>query len=285
MGNFLKTAILLTLLTLLLVFVGGLLGGRDGMMIAFFMACAMNFFSYWFSDRIVLAAYRAEPLSEHDAPEVYSIVRELAEDARIPMPRVYMIPSASPNAFATGRNPRNAVVAVTQGIFRLLNREELKGVLAHEISHVLNRDILISSVAATLAGAVSMLADMARWGLMFGGGRRDNERESNPIAVMLAAILIPVAAMLIQLAVSRSREYGADETGAHLCGNPLYLASALRRLESGSKQTVMREANPSTAHLFIVNPLKGGGFSGLFSTHPPIEERIARLERMASHEG
>ncbi len=276
-----KTVFLLTALTLLMMFFGQAIAGHDGMVMAFFFACAMNFFAYWFSDKLVLSAYRAEPLSEHDAPEVYSIVRELAQEARIPMPRVYMIPSASPNAFATGRNPKNAVVAVTQGIFDLLNREELKGVLAHEISHVLNRDILISSIAATLAGAVSMLANMARWGLMFGGGRRDNERDVNPVALLLMAILTPIAATLIQLAVSRSREYGADETGAHLCGNPLYLASALRRLEGASQRVRMREAEPSSAHLFIVNPLKGDGLMALFSTHPPMEERIARLEKMA----
>ncbi len=284
MNNLFKTVFLLTALTLLLMLFGQAVGGRQGMVTAFFFACAMNFFAYWFSDKMVLSMYRAQPLSEQEAPEIYGIVRELAEEAHIPMPRVYLIPSNSPNAFATGRNPQNAVVALTQGIMGLLNREELKGVLAHEISHVLHRDILISSVAATLAGAISMLANMARWGLMFGGGRRDDrEGGANPIVLLLMAILTPIAATLIQLAVSRSREYDADEKGAHLCGNPLYLASALRRLESGSKQTVMRDAEPSTAHLFIVNPLKGDGFAGLFSTHPPMEERIARLERMAAH--
>lgn len=281
MGNLFKTVFLLTALTLLLMLFGQAAGGQNGMMMAFVFACAMNFFAYWFSDKMVLAMYRAEPLAETDAPEVYTIVRELAEEAKIPMPKIYKIPSSSPNAFATGRNPKNAAVAVTQGIFEILDREELKGVLAHEISHVLHRDILISSIAATLAGAISMLANMARWGLMFGGSRRDDERGTNPIALLLMALLTPIAATLIQLAVSRSREYDADEAGAHLCGNPLYLASALRRLESGSKQILMREAEPSTAHLFIVNPLAGGGFANLFSTHPPIEERIARLEQMA----
>ena len=281
MNNLLKTTFLLAALTGLLMLFGQAVAGQNGMIAAFVFACAMNFFAYWFSDKMVLASYRAEPLAETDAPEVYTIVRELAEEAHIPMPRIYMIPSPSPNAFATGRNPSNAVVAITQGIFELLNREELKGVLAHEISHVIHRDILISSVAATLAGAISMLANIARWGLMFGGSRRDDERDQNPIVLLLMVILTPIAAALIQLAVSRSREYDADEAGAHLCGNPLFLASALKRLESGSKRTLMREAEPSTAHLFIVNPLTGGGFSGLFSTHPPIEERIARLEQMA----
>lgn len=284
MNNILKTTFLLGALTALLMLFGKAVAGEQGMIMAFFFACAMNFFSYWFSDKLVLAAYRAEPLAETDAPEVYSIVRELAQEAQIPMPRIYMIPTQSPNAFATGRNPNNAAVAITQGIFELLNREELKGVLAHEMSHVLNRDILVSSIAATLAGAISMLANMARWGLMFGSSRREDDRDGgNPIALLLMAILTPIAAMLIQLAVSRSREYGADESGGHLCGNPLYLASALRKLESGSQQRRMAQADPSTAHLFIVNPLKGEGFANLFSTHPPIEERIARLERMAAH--
>lgn len=284
MGNLFKTTFLLGALTLLLVFVGRLLGGEQGMIMAFVLACVMNFVSYWFSDKIVLSAYRAQPLSESEAPEIHQIVRELAAEAHIPVPRIYMIPSPTPNAFATGRNPKHAAVAVTQGIFELLNYEELKGVLAHELSHVTNRDILVSSVAATLAGAISMLASMARWSLMFGGSssRRDDERgSSNPIAILLVAILMPLAASLIQLAVSRSREYGADETGGHLCGNPLYLASALRKLESASKKIPMRQANPSTAHLFIVNPLTGRDFAALFSTHPPLEDRIARLEKMA----
>lgn len=286
MGNLFKTAFLLSVLTLLMVFFGRALGGEQGMVMAFVFACVMNFVSYWFSDKIVLAAYRAQPLSEADAPEIHQIVRELAAEAHIPVPKIYLIPSPAPNAFATGRNPKHAAVAVTQGIFELLNYEELKGVLAHELSHVTNRDILVSSVAATLAGAISMLASMARWSLMFGGGgssRRDDERGggSNPIALLLLAILMPLAATLVQLAVSRSREYGADESGGHLCGNPLFLASALRKLESAGRRIPMAQADPASAHLFIVNPLSGVNFAALFSTHPPLEERIARLEKMA----
>ncbi len=277
-----KTAILLVSLTLLLMFFGHTLGGQQGMMTAFIFACVMKFVSYWFSDKIVLASYRAKPLTEQESPEVYQIVRELASEARIPMPKIYMIPSAAPNAFATGRDPEHAAVAMTQGIFEILNYEELKGVLAHELSHVTNRDILISTIAATLAGAISMLANSARWGMMFGGSRRDSEeRGGNPALLLILMILMPIAAMLIQLAVSRSREYGADETGAHLCGNPLYLASALKKLEAGSKNIPMPQADPSSAHLFITNPLRAGNFMGLFSTHPPMEERIARLERMS----
>lgn len=278
----LKTTFLLASLTLLLMFFGQAVGGQDGMIAAFVIACVMNFVSYWFSDKLVLSAYRAQLLSEQESPEIYQIVRELAAEAKIPMPKIYMIPSAAPNAFATGRNPQHAAIAVTQGIFELLNYEELKGVLGHELSHVTNRDILVSTIAATLAGAISMLANTARWAMMFGGMSRrdDREREMNPVVILILAVLMPVAAMLIQLAVSRSREYGADERGAHLCGNPLYLASALRKLESGSRQSVMAQADPSSAHLFIVNPLKAGFLAGLFSTHPPIEERIARLERM-----
>ncbi len=280
MINILKTALLLTSLTLLMMLLGHALGGECGMMAAFIFACVMNFTAYWFSDKMVLSAYRAQPLAESDAPEIYKIVRDLAREARIPMPLIYLIPSASPNAFATGRNPKNAVVAVTEGIAAMLNPEEMKAVLAHELGHVIHRDILISSVAATLAGAISMVANMARWGLMFGGKRRDDDRNENPIVLLLMVILVPVAATLIQLAVSRSREYHADEEGAKLCGNPLHLASALRRLEAGSKLYAMRSADSSTAHLFIVNPLTSGSFANLFSTHPPIEDRIARLEEM-----
>ena len=282
MNNIFKTTFLLTALTLLLVFFGQAVGGQQGMVMAFFFAVAMNFISYWWSDKIVLAMNRAQPLSEKEAPEIYAIVRELAQKAQIPMPQIYLIPSASPNAFATGRNPSHAAVAVTQGIFEILNTEELKGVLAHELSHVLHRDILTSSIAATLAGAISMLASMVRWTLMFGGGRTsDEERESNPVALLLMAILMPLAATLVQLAVSRSREYHADESGAHLCGNPLYLASALQKLESASRRIPFSQAEPSSAHLFIVNPLTRGSFTALFSTHPPLEDRIARLENMA----
>jgi len=284
MNNIIKTTLLLTALTLLLLICGRLLGGQRGMSIAFIFACVMNFGAYWASDKIVLAMYRAQPLTEDESPKVYSIVRELSQKSNMPMPRIYLIPNATPNAFATGRNPEHAVVAVTQGILELLSHEELKGVLAHELAHVANRDILISSISATLAGAISMLAFMARWALMFGGGRRGG-RGDNPIVLILMAILVPIAASLIQLAVSRSREYGADEKGGHLCENPLYLASALRKLEAGVKRVPMQEAQPTTAHLFIINPLRGGGMMKLFSTHPPLDERIARLEKMAREKG
>ena len=256
MSNVVKTTLLLTSLTVLLLICGQALGGRSGMMFAFLFACVMNFGAYWASDKIVLKIYRAKPLSDNEAPVVHKIVHELAEKSGMPMPRIYLIPNATPNAFATGRNPENAVVAVTEGILQLLNEEELKGVLAHELAHVEHRDILISSIAATLAGAISMLAFMARWALIFGGGRR--ARDSNPISLILMAILVPIAASLIQLAVSRSREYDADKTGGALCGNPLYLASALKKLEAGTKKLPMQDAQPTTAHLFIVNPLKGG---------------------------
>ncbi|OGW80102.1 MAG: protease HtpX, partial [Omnitrophica bacterium GWA2_52_8] len=235
--------------------------------------------------RIVLSMYRARSLDEKDAPELFGIVRELAAEAGIPVPRLYIIPSAAANAFATGRDPRHAAVAVTHGIVKILNREELKGVLAHELAHVEHRDILISSVAATLAGVIGMLASMARWSLYLGGGRRNDERSANPLALLMMAILMPIAASLIQLAVSRSREYEADRRGAHVCGNPLYLASALRKLESAAKEIPLRDAEPATAHLFIVSPLRGIDWARLFMTHPPLEERIARLEEMARGKG
>jgi heat shock protein HtpX len=281
--NFFKTVFLLTALTLLLVFIGGSLGGQQGMIFALVFASVMNLGAYWFSDKLVLMTYRAQPLSESESPAVYRIVRELAEKAGMPMPKIYLIPSQAPNAFATGRNPRHAVVAVTHGILALLNEEELKGVLGHELAHVEHRDILIASIAATLAGAISMLASMARWALMFGGGRRDSREGggSNPFVFLVMAIVAPIAALLIQLAVSRSREFQADEGGAKLAGNPLYLASALRKLDAGVRRIPMLEATPTTAHLFIVNPLRPAGFAKLFSTHPPLEERIERLETMA----
>ena len=281
MNNILKTALLLTVLTLLLLFFGEAVGGPAGLKTAFVFACLMNFAAYWLSDKMVLAMYRAQPVSELEAPEVYTIVRELTQKADLPMPRIYLIPTDAPNAFATGRNPQHAVVAVTQGILELLGREELKGVLAHELAHVEHRDILISSVAATLAGAISMLANMLRWSFYLGGESRREDRNQNPLVLLIMSIVIPLAAMLIQLAVSRSREFHADEAGAHLAENPLFLASALRKLDEGARQLPMRNAEPSTAHLFIVNPLTGEGFTKLFSTHPPIHERIARLERMA----
>jgi len=282
--NKLKTAFFLTLLTLLMVGVGRLLGGNNGMVMAFVFAMIMNGVSYWFSDKIVLAMYRAQPVTEAEAPELYSIVQGLASQAHMPMPKIYVIESENPNAFATGRNPNHAAVAATSGILRLLNREELTGVLAHELSHVRHRDILISSVAATVAGAISMLANMAQWGLMFGGfGGRRSDRDEGPmgmVGAILTIVLAPLAAMLIQMAVSRSREYSADEGGAKLCGNPLYLANALRKLHAGVIRHPMTDANPATAHLFIVNPLSAKGMASLFSTHPPIEDRIARLEAM-----
>jgi heat shock protein HtpX len=256
-----------------------MVGGRSGMMIAFLFAVVMNFVSYWFSDKIVLAMYGAKPLSEQDAPAVHRIVRNIATKAQVPMPRLYLLPSPAPNAFATGRNPAHAAVAVTDGILRIMTEEELEGVLAHELGHVLNRDILISTVAATLAGAIGMLANMAQWGAMFGGSRDEEGRGSNPIALILTAILAPLAAMLIQMAVSRSREYGADATGAALTRRPLALASALGKLQQAS-QVVAMDASPATAHLFIVNPLTGRSLMNLFATHPPIEERIARLRAM-----
>ena len=278
--NRFKTAVLLTALTLLMVALGNAFGGRQGMYLAFFMACAMNFFSYWFSDKIVLRMYGAREIGERDDPTFYGIVRRLTSKAGLPMPKVYIIPSDSPNAFATGRNPDHAAVAATEGILRILTPEELEGVMAHELSHVAHRDILISSIAATLAGAISMLANMLQWGAIF-GSRSDDDDHGGLIGSLAMAIIAPIAAMLIQMAVSRSREYLADEGGAKLCGRPLALAHALRKLDSGSRMLPMHEARPATAHMFIVNPLTGGGLMHLFSTHPPMEERIARLEQMA----
>jgi heat shock protein HtpX len=277
--NRFKTAVLLTALTLLLVAMGGAIGGRGGMMFAFFIACAMNFFSYWFSDKIVLRMYGAQEITEMQNPMFYGIVRNLSARAGLPMPRVYMIPSDSPNAFATGRNPEHAAVAATEGIMRILTPEELEGVMAHEMSHVANRDILISTIAATIAGAISMLGNMLQWAAIFGS--RSDDDEGGGWGGLAMAIIAPIAAMLIQLAVSRSREYLADESGARMCGHPLALANALRKLESGSRMLPMQDARPATAHLFIVNPLTASGLMQLFSTHPPMEERIARLERMA----
>jgi heat shock protein HtpX len=279
MANAMKTTLFLALLTGLFVAVGGLLGGQSGMVMAFGLALVMNFVSYWFSDKIVLAMYGAKPLDEAAAPAVHRIVRGLATRAQIPMPRLYLIPSPAPNAFATGRSPRHAAVAVTDGILRIMDETELEGVLAHELSHVLNRDVLISTVAATIAGAISMLANIAQWGLMFGGSRDEEGRSTNPIALILTVILAPLAAMLIQMAVSRSREFQADASGARLTRNPHGLAAALGKLEQASR-VVQMDANPATAHLFIVNPLTGRSLLNLFMTHPPIQERIARLRAM-----
>ena len=281
MSNVFKTGLLLAVLTAMLVLIGGAIGGQQGMVIAFVIALAMNFLSYWFSDKMVLAVYGAQPIDEAAAPRLYAIVRRLATRAGIPMPRVYLIPSETPNAFATGRNPQHAVVAVTEGIMRILDEEELEGVLAHELSHVKNRDVLISTIAATLAGAITYLAHMAQWAAMFGGRSRDDEEGgSNPIAMILLAILAPIAALLVQMAVSRSREFQADATGAQVAGRSWGLAKALEKLQMANQAMPMADATPATAHLFIVNPLSGQTLMRLFSTHPPLEERIARLRAM-----
>jgi heat shock protein HtpX len=278
MSNIFKTAFLLTAMTLLLMLAGRAFSGQRGMLIALIFAAIMNFVSYFFSDKIALAMYRAQPVSREDLPRVYNIVEHLSQKVGLPMPKVYVIPTDSPNAFATGRNPNHASVAVTQGILGLLNDDELEGVLAHELGHVRNRDILISSIAATLAGAITYLAQVAKWGMIFGGyGRDREERGGGGIAALLMIFLAPFAAMLIQLAVSRSREYGADDTGAQWTGNPYALASALSKIEAYSRRMPL-VASPSTAHLFIIQPFLGGmSFGNLFSTHPPTAKRIERL--------
>jgi heat shock protein HtpX len=276
MGNAFKTALLLTVLTLLLLFLGRAFGGQQGMLIALIFAGVMNFVSYFFSDKIALAMYRAQPVTREDLPRVYGVVERLTQRVGIPMPKIYVIPTDSPNAFATGRNPSHASVAVTQGILNLLNDEDLEGVLAHELGHVRNRDILISSIAATIAGAITYLAQMGKFAMIFGGMNRDDRDRGGGFAALLMLILAPIAAMLIQLAVSRSREYEADSTGAHFTGNPYALASALSKLDTYSRRIPM-VATPSTAHLFIIQPLLGMNFGSLFSTHPPIAKRIERL--------
>ncbi len=273
-----KTMILMVSLTLLLVFVGGFVGGKSGMTIALVMAFGMNFITYWFSDKIVLKMYGAKQVTESEAPELHGMVRQLSLKAGLPMPKVYIIDQEQPNAFATGRDPENGVVAVTTGIVRILSRNELEGVIAHELAHIKNRDILVSTVAAAIAGAIAYLAQMAQWAMIF-GGRSDEDRGGNPVVALVMMIVGPIAAMLVQMAISRSREYGADSGGAQIAGNPLHLAGALRKLHLASLQIPM-EANPATAHMFIVSPLSGGGITKLFSTHPPIEERVARLEAM-----
>ena len=280
MSNVLRTTVLLAALTALFLVIGGALGGNQGLFIAFVFALLMNFASYWFSDKIVLKMYGAREVSPHEAPELHQLVQRLAQRAGIPMPRVYIIPSEAPNAFATGRDPQHGAVAVTEGILRMLDTDELAGVLAHELGHIRNRDTLIMTVAATLAGAITMLAHMAQWGAIFGFGRRDDEDSggSGVFGLLFMAILAPIAATLIQLAISRSREYFADSTGAAVAGSPSGLARALEKLHYASQRLPM-EANPATAHLFIVNPLTGGSLANLFSTHPPIEERIRRLRR------
>lgn len=275
MGNTFKTAFLLTALTLLLMSFGRYFGGQNGMLLALAFACVMNFVSYFFSDKIALAMYKAQPVTREQLPRAYETVERLTQKIGIPMPKIYVIPTESPNAFATGRNPKHASVAVTHGILGLLNDEELEGVLAHELGHVNNRDILISSVAATIAGAITMLASMGRFAMIFGGGG-GRDRRSGGLAGLFMLIVAPIAASLIQLAVSRSREYQADATGAHFTGNPYALASALQKLDTYSRRVPMA-ATPSTAHLFIIQPLLGMNFGNLFSTHPPIANRIERL--------
>jgi heat shock protein HtpX len=277
MENGFKTAFLLTLLTLLLMFLGHFFGGSSGMLLALVIAAVLNFVSYFYSDKIALAMYRAQPVTREQLPRAYTTVERLTQKIGLPMPKIYVIPSESPNAFATGRDPKHASVAVTQGILNLLNDEELEGVLAHELGHVNNRDILISSVAATLAGAITYAAQMGRWAMIFGGIERgDRDREGGGLSALLMLILAPIAAVLIQLWVSRTREYEADATGAHFTGNPYALASALGKLDAYSRRIPMA-ATPSTAHLFIVQPLLGMNLGSLFSTHPPIAQRIERL--------
>ena len=284
--NTFRTTILLAVLTVLLIWIGDMLGGRQGAIIALLLAGGMNFFSYWFSDKIVLKMYGGQEVSAQDDPELYGLVQDLAQRAGLPMPKVYVLPQDTPNAFATGRNPEHAAVAVTDGIRRILTKRELAGVLGHELSHVKNRDILVSTIAATLAGAIGYLAQMAQFAMFFGGNRdRDDEGGGgNIIGLIVMMIVAPIAAMLIQMAVSRSREYGADEGGAKVTGDPLALASALRKLHMGAQNIPLQVNNATanaTAHMFIVNPLTGAGLASLFSTHPPMEERVARLEAMA----
>lgn len=277
--NTFKTTILMAVLSIMLIAVGGSLAGETGMTFALVMAFGMNFITYWFSDKIVLKMYGAKEVSEADAPDLYGSIRRLSVSAGLPMPKVYMIDEAQPNAFATGRNPEHGAVAVTTGIMNLLSREELEGVIAHELAHIKNRDILVGTIAATIAAAISYVAQMAQWAMIFGGRSNDEEEGGSPIVAIVMMIVGPIAAMLIQLAISRSREYGADEAGARIAGNPRYLAGALKKLDTSSRRIPL-QANPATAHMFIVNPLSGGGIAKLFSTHPPMEERIARLEAM-----
>jgi len=273
--NTMKTTLLLAALTCLLVIFGNLFAGKNGAVIALFIAGAMNFISYWFSDKIVLSMYRAKPATESEAPRLYKIVHRLSKKNHIPMPKVYIIPTEMANAFATGRSPKHASVAATTGIMNILSDEELEGVMAHELAHVQNRDTLTATVAATLAGAITYLAHIVQWGALFGG--RDDNRGGG-IGAIAMAIIAPLAAMVIQMAISRSREYVADETGARMCGNPLALARALSRLDTSARTRPLTGGNPATASLFIVNPFRGGGMLSLFSTHPPLEKRIEKLK-------
>jgi len=280
MGN-VKTVGLMVLMMALLMLVGQWLGQEQGLVLAFGVSLLMNLGMYWFSDKLVLMSYRAKEATEQEAPRLFAIVRKLSAQAELPMPKVYVIPGESPNAFATGRNPEHAVVAATEGILDMLSEDELEGVIGHELAHVKHRDILTGTIVAAMAGAITFLARMSMYASMFGGGSRDREN-SNPIGEILLLIFAPIAAILIQFAVSRSREYAADERGAKICGRPLSLANALRKLERGVERVPMKNAGTATAHMFIVNPLRGGGMMKLFSTHPPTEERIARLEELAT---
>lgn len=281
MTSSIKTAVLFAALTALFIVIGGLVGGKAGMMIALIFAIVTNFISYWYSDSIVLRIYNAKELSRSDAPQIHSIVEELAKNAGIPKPKIYIVPDPSPNAFATGRNPENAVVAVTQGIMHLLNTNELRGVLAHEIAHIANRDILIQSSAAMLGSAITALANMLYFTSLFGGRDSENSNPLSAVGAILMIILAPLAASLIQMAISRSREYLADESGASYCSDPMALANALNKLNTYSQQIPLNNANPATENMFIVSPLLSGGMQALFSTHPPIEERIRRLQQMS----
>jgi heat shock protein HtpX len=279
MANTMKTGVLLVLLTVLFVAIGSYVGGQSGMVMAFAFAVLMNAGAYWFSDKIVLRMYRAREVSEAEAPELHAMVHRLSTAAGVPMPKVYILPSESPNAFATGRNPNHAAVAVTQGIVRILTPDELEGVLAHEMAHVKNRDILIGTIAATLAGAIMMLARFAQFAAIFGGGR-DREGGGGGLGLIAMAILAPIGAMLVQMAVSRSREYQADASGAKYCGRPESLARALEKIAGASRRAAPIEASPATAHMFILSPLSGKGMMSLFSTHPPVEKRVERLRAM-----
>lgn len=280
MTSQIKTVVLLALLSGLLIVIGGYLGGQTGIVIALGLALVMNVGSYWFSDRIVLSMYKAREVSPQQAPQLYQMVAELAQRAEIPMPRVYIIPESSPNAFATGRNPEHGVVAVTEGLLKLMTPDEVRGVVAHELGHIAHRDILVQTVAAVLGSAIVAIANMLQIVAIFGGGRSDEREGGNPIALLATAILAPIAAALIQMAISRSREYMADAKGAQLCGNPNSLANALEKLGSLTQRVPMQVHNQSTEPLFIVSPFAGRSFSNLFSTHPPLEERIVRLRAM-----
>lgn len=279
--NTIKTVFLMTLMMMLFLLVGGLLGGKDGLMIAFIISLGMNFFSYWFSDKIILSIYGAREVSPQEAPKLYNMVQRLTQKAGLPMPKVYVIDNPNPNAFATGRNPNNSAVAVTTGILRILNDEELEGVIAHELAHIRHRDILLATIVATFVGTITFIARIAGWTMMFAGGNRDREDSGNVIVSLILMIVAPIAAVLLQLAISRAREFMADEGGARISGKPLALASALSKLEQAAQVVPMNNAGPATAHLFIVNPLRGSSIMKLFMTHPPIEERINRLKLIA----